>query len=50
MSFITLGPGCETKETKDIRGLVVDVLIDHLVCFVMCMVHHTCGDALVSVI
>ena len=37
-------------EAEDIRRLVVNALIDHLVCFVACMVHHTSGDALGSVI
>ena len=34
-------------EAEDIRRLVV---IDHLVCFVVCMVHHTSGDWLDNVI
>ena len=37
-------------EAEDIRRLVFNALIDHLVCFVACMVHHTSGDALGSVI
>ena len=37
-------------EVEDIRRLVVNAIIDHLVCFVACMVHHMSGDALGSVI
>ena len=37
-------------EAEDIRGLVVNAIIDHLFCFVACMVHHTSGDSLGSVI
>ena len=37
-------------EAEDIGRLVVNAFIDHLVCFVACMVHHKSGDLLGSVI
>ena len=37
-------------EAEDIRRVVVNALIDHLVCFVACMMHHMSGDAPGSVI
>ena len=37
-------------EAEDMRRFVVNALIDHLVCFVACMVHHTSGDALGNVL